>query len=178
MAAFAGPADLTAVTAVCGGALLAAADVVDALVGLVDKSLVTSRRTDPPTYDLLVTIRQAALSRLLAADERDEALWRHASWVLNRVRAAAPGGLERDGAAIQSTRGDRGSPRARARRRDTRTRLHRVLPALRDHFFFRQQHLGIQHGQHIAAQQIDARTRAHCTNIVAKAMLEIRDPDF
>lgn len=179
MAAFAGPVDLTAITAVCGGDLLGAADVVDALAGLVDKSLVTSRRTDPATYDLLVTIRQAALSRLLAADERDEALWRHASWVLNRVRAAAPGGLERDGAAIQSIALEIELALERGLAGEIPVTAYvELFLALRDHFFFRQQHLGIRHGQHIAASDSDAATKAHCTNIVAKAMLEIRDPAF
>lgn len=179
MAAFAGPADLAAITTVCGGDLLTSADVVDALVGLVDKSLVTSRRTDTATYDLLVTVRQAALSRLLAADERDEALWRHTSWVLNRVRAAAPSGLERDGTAIQSIaleievaleRGLAGEIPGPA--------YIELFLALRDHFFFRQQRLGIRHGQHIGAESRDPATKAHCANIVAKAKLEIREPDF
>lgn len=179
MAAFAGPVDLTAVTAVCGGDVLGAADVVDAVAGLIDKSLVTSRRTDRATYDLLVTIRQAALSRLLAADERDEALWRHASWVLNRVRAAAPGGLERDGAAIQSIALEIEVALERGLAGEIPVAAYvELFLALRDHFFFRQQHLGIRHGHHIAAQEVDAATKAHCANIVAKAMLEIREPAF
>jgi predicted ATPase/class 3 adenylate cyclase len=179
LAIFAGPVELDAITAVCGGDLLRPASLVDSLVGLVDKSLAVSRRTDPPTYDLLVTIRQAALSRLLAAAERDEAVHRHAGWVLESAIAAAPGGLERDGARIAalSLEIDQALERGLTGEIDRGLYLMMFL-ALRDHFFTRQQPLGIRHGLHLAGLDIDDTSRAHCLNIAAKAMLELRHPDF
>ncbi len=179
MAVFAGPVTLDAIVTVGGGDLLQPDQVIDALVGLVDKSLVALRPGNPPSYDLLVTIRQAALARLLAADERDEALWRHAGWVLDRGIAAAPGGLERDTPAVRALaleieialeRGMTGAI-------PLETYLGLVL-TLRDHFFSRAQHLGLRHGLHLAAQDIDPASRAHCLNLAAKAMLEIRHPGF
>jgi hypothetical protein len=112
---------------------------------------------------MLVTVRQAALSRLLAEDERDEAVARHAAWVLDRVRGAAPLGLERDGAMVRAIaleielaleRGAAGEIPL-----DTYTAL---FIGLRDHFYSRAQHLGIRHGPHLAEQGIDPVARAHC----------------
>lgn len=179
MAVFAGPVDLDAVVAVTGGELFAPEVVVDALAGLVDKSLVVLRRGETASYDLLVTIRQAAFSRLLAADERDEALWRHARWLLDRCRVAAPGGLERDTPAIRALaveievvleRGAVGEvPRD--------VYLDLVL-TIRDHFFTRAQHLGVRHALLLAEQDIAPAYKAQCLNAAAKSMLEIRQPGF
>ena len=93
LGAFAGAAPLDAVTAVCGGDGLTASAVVEALGGLVDKSLVV-RRSDSERYDLLVVVRTVAAEHLAAADERDEALLRHALWVAAAVREACPLGVE------------------------------------------------------------------------------------
>jgi tetratricopeptide (TPR) repeat protein len=179
MAVFAGPVGLDAIIAVGGGDLLPPEAVIDALVGLVDKSLVALRRREQPSYDLLVTIRQAALARLLAAAERDEALSRHARWVLDRCRAAAPGGLERDTSAVRelAVEIEAALERGLAGEISIEDYLGLTL-TLRDHFFSRAQHLGIRHGLHLATQDIADGARAHCLNTAAKAMLEIRHPDF
>jgi predicted ATPase/class 3 adenylate cyclase len=179
MAAFAGPVDLDAVVTVTGGELLRADQVVDALVGLVDKSLVVLRSGDLPAYDMLVTIRQAALSRLLAEDERDEALQRHADWLLERIEEAAPDGLERDTDAVKALsleveivleRGANGEISA--------DNYAAIFIALRDHLCTREQHLAIRHGLRLAELELDDRSRALCLYIASKAMLEVLHPDF
>jgi predicted ATPase/class 3 adenylate cyclase len=187
MAAFAGAVDLDAIAIVTGGESLGRDAVVDALAGLVDKSLVVMRRSDQPsapashahTYDLLVTVRQAALSRLLAEDERDEAVARHASWVLDRVQEAAPLGLERDGAIIRAIALEIELSLERGASAEVPIDIYvATFLGLRDHFYSRAQHLGIRHGLHLAEQDVDPVTRAHCLYLASKAMLELLHPAF
>jgi predicted ATPase/DNA-binding winged helix-turn-helix (wHTH) protein len=55
--------------------------VLDALSGLVDKSLVAANATDPPRYRLLETTRAYALERLAERGEKDLIQGRHAAAV-------------------------------------------------------------------------------------------------
>ena len=82
---FAGPVGLDAVIEVAGGDGIGADDVVDALAGLAEKSLVTVGNEVELRYNLLVTVRTAALHRLMDAGERSEAILRHAHWVLHEL---------------------------------------------------------------------------------------------
>jgi predicted ATPase/class 3 adenylate cyclase len=179
MAAFAGPVDLDAIVTVTGGELLRPDQVVDALVGLVDKSLVVMRSGNLPAYDLLVTIRQAALSRLLAEDERDEALQRHADWLLDRIEDAAPDGLEHDTDAVKALSLEVEIVLERGVNSEIRVESYaEIFIALRDHLCTREQQLAIRHGLHLAEQSLDERSRALCLYIASKAMLEVLHPDF
>jgi non-specific serine/threonine protein kinase len=69
---FTGRFDLAGAEQVCGGDGLRAADVVEALTGLVDKSvLIADAAPDGPRYRLLDTIRQYGLDRLQHPDDAD-----------------------------------------------------------------------------------------------------------
>ena len=85
MGVFGGAVSLRAVLAVCRGDAMDETAVVDALAALVDKSLVVAHDGPEPSYDLLVTVRTAAFTRLLATGEREEAVLRHARWVLDEL---------------------------------------------------------------------------------------------
>jgi len=65
-----------------------AADALDALGALVDKSLVQADAADPPRYRLLESAREFALERLDAAGERELANDRHAQVIAARFAAA------------------------------------------------------------------------------------------
>src|SRR4029077_4415786 len=68
LAVFAGGWDLTAAEHVCTSPTLAAADVLDVLAALVDKSLVVAERgAAQMRYRLLETIREYASERLEAS---------------------------------------------------------------------------------------------------------------
>ena len=67
---------------------VAAADVLDLLTGLVDKSLVLAEaRAEAQRYRLLETLRQYAAERLLQAGEAAAVRARHAAWCLALARA-------------------------------------------------------------------------------------------
>jgi non-specific serine/threonine protein kinase len=71
-----------------------AADVLDLLAGLVDKSLVLAEaRGAEARYRLMETLRQYAEERLEQAGEAAAARDRHAAWCLGLARAAAAVGL-------------------------------------------------------------------------------------
>jgi predicted ATPase/DNA-binding winged helix-turn-helix (wHTH) protein len=69
VAAFAGSFTLGAARMVASGDALDDWDVLDALAGLVDKSLLGVEHLDPPRYRLLETTRLYAVERLQASDE-------------------------------------------------------------------------------------------------------------
>src|SRR5262249_45375078 len=81
LAVFAGGWTLASAEQVCAGDGIDAADIVDGLTSLVDKSLVvTEERAGSTRYRMLETVRQYAAERLLK--EGDEATWRsrHLTW--------------------------------------------------------------------------------------------------
>jgi predicted ATPase/DNA-binding CsgD family transcriptional regulator len=90
---FADSFDLPAAQAVCAGDGITDAEMLPAVAGLVDKSVLV--RDEPPTgvrYRLLATVREYGLSRLRAADAAREAALRrrHANWyrqLTNRFEA-------------------------------------------------------------------------------------------
>ena len=94
LAVFAGGAaggfPLEAAEAVGAGEPVAAAEVLDLLAGLVDKSLVLAEaRGAEERYRLLETLRQYAEERLLQAGEAAAVRGRHAAWCLGLGRAIA-----------------------------------------------------------------------------------------
>src|SRR3989449_4662824 len=103
LAVFAGGFTLDAAEAVAAGGAIAAADVLDLLSGLVDKSLVLlETEAIEARYRMLETMRQFARERLEQAGEAAELSRRHAQFFLARAETAesllpqhAEGGLER-----------------------------------------------------------------------------------
>jgi predicted ATPase len=103
LSVFMGGCTLEAATAVCHawGDLLAPGDMLDGLASLVDKSLV--RRQDPahesppthspddePRFDMLETIRQFALERLVAQEDAEAVRCQHAAHFLALAQKAEP----------------------------------------------------------------------------------------
>ncbi len=81
LSVFAGGFALEAAEAVCGADGIEAADIVDVLSHLVDKSLVLAEARDGETrYRLLETIRQYSQEKLTEAGEAATFLRRHANW--------------------------------------------------------------------------------------------------
>ncbi|MFE2866616.1 BTAD domain-containing putative transcriptional regulator [Embleya sp. NPDC059259] len=80
LSVFAGGTTLEAAEAVLPGTDFAAADVLDLLAGLVDKSLVEVIGTTETRYRLLETIQAYAGERLVDAGEAEETGTRHARW--------------------------------------------------------------------------------------------------
>ena len=91
LAIFAGGFTIEAAETVAAGGTIAAADVLDLLSGLVDKSLV-SLETEAleARYRMLETMRQFAREQLEQAGEAAELGRRHALFFLARAEAAAP----------------------------------------------------------------------------------------
>ncbi len=88
LAVFAGGFTLEAAEAVCAGAGLGPADVLDLLTSLVDRSLVTLE-AEGARYSLLETIRQYALERLRSAGEEGEVRDRHLDHYVTLAENAA-----------------------------------------------------------------------------------------
>ncbi|MFF7246030.1 BTAD domain-containing putative transcriptional regulator [Embleya sp. NPDC008237] len=80
LSVFAGGTTLEAAEAVLPGVDFAAADVLDLLAGLVDKSLVDVIGTTETRYRLLETIQAYASERLADAGETQATAGRHAQW--------------------------------------------------------------------------------------------------
>ncbi|MER6953660.1 LuxR C-terminal-related transcriptional regulator [Streptomyces sp. NPDC000618] len=74
LSVFAGSFDLTAAELVCGGGELPASEVVAALIGLVDKSVVQRIGEDGSRYRLLDTIREYGAGRPAAEGGADDAV--------------------------------------------------------------------------------------------------------
>ena len=89
LSVFAGGFTLDAVEAVAAGDGVTAAEVVDLLAGLVDKSLVIADRLGPGTrYRLLETIRQYAEERLVATSSAERVRRAHATYFGDFAHAA------------------------------------------------------------------------------------------
>jgi non-specific serine/threonine protein kinase len=90
-AAFAGGWTLEAAEAVCAGEATAAADVLDLLAHLVDRSLVVAEETPPGggvmRYRLLEPTRQYALERLKESGEAGPVQQRHTTYFLGLATA-------------------------------------------------------------------------------------------
>ncbi len=87
LAPFAGGWTLEAAEAVCGGAGVDRADVLELLASLVEKSLVVAETSeDIPRYHFLESIREYALERLATSGEERVAQERHARYQAAYVR--------------------------------------------------------------------------------------------
>ena len=90
LSAFAGGFDLPAAREVCGGEDLASSRVLEAIVGLVERSvLVRDRRDDRTRYRLLEPVRQYGRERLRLAGEEAAVRRRHRDWCAAVARAEA-----------------------------------------------------------------------------------------
>lgn len=87
LSVFAGGTTLEAAEAVLPGEDFAAADVLDLLAGLVDKSLVDVIGSTETRYRLLETIQAYASERLDDAGEADATADRHARWFIRYTEA-------------------------------------------------------------------------------------------
>lgn len=91
LAVFAGGFTLEAAERVCGDDGVEAADLLDLLSHLVDKSLVVAETEDgPPRYRMLETIRQYGRDRLREAGKERVARERHRDWFLDVAERAEP----------------------------------------------------------------------------------------
>jgi predicted ATPase/DNA-binding SARP family transcriptional activator len=89
LSVFAGGWTLPAAEAVCGGDGLDPAEVLEGLVGLVDRSMVAAAGGDPARFRLLETIRAYGVERLAEAGEAEVVADRHAAFFLNLAEQAA-----------------------------------------------------------------------------------------
>ncbi len=91
LAVFAGGFDLEAAETVCAGETLPAAEVLDLLASLVDKSLVQVVAVEGEArYRQLETLRQYAQDRLVASEEMPAVRRRHLDWYVVLAERAAP----------------------------------------------------------------------------------------
>jgi predicted ATPase/DNA-binding SARP family transcriptional activator len=91
LSVFAGGLNLEAAEAVCSGRPADGVDVLTALYGLIDKSLLlASTHRGEARYQLLETIGQYAGTKLDAMGERPEAEQRHRDWFLSLAERAQP----------------------------------------------------------------------------------------
>ncbi|MEU6352813.1 LuxR C-terminal-related transcriptional regulator [Streptomyces sp. NPDC047072] len=87
LAVFAGSFELSAVERVCAGGDLVGAEVVEALIGLVDKSVVQRIGEDGGRYRLLDTIREYGAERLAETDgDADAVRQRHFAYYAELAR--------------------------------------------------------------------------------------------
>lgn len=87
---FCGMFTLTSAEAVCSDEALPVDEVMDALLGLVDKSVVTSEEVAGRMwFRMLETIRGFGAEQLVAADESDRLRSSHCSWVAGLVQHAS-----------------------------------------------------------------------------------------
>jgi predicted ATPase/DNA-binding CsgD family transcriptional regulator len=85
LSVFAGSFSIQAAEAVCAGGPLDQREVLPALIGLVDKSVVLRPQEDEPRYRLLDTIREFGAERLAASGEQDAVRSRHVAYFLGRA---------------------------------------------------------------------------------------------
>ncbi len=91
LAVFAGGFTLEAAERVCAAEGVDAADLLDLLSHLVDKSLVVADTEDgPPRYRMLETVRQYGQDRLREGGEERAARERHRDWFLHLAERAEP----------------------------------------------------------------------------------------
>jgi predicted ATPase/transcriptional regulator with XRE-family HTH domain len=90
LAVFVGGWTLDAAEAIGAGEGIDAADVLDLLTALVDKSLVVVEQEDGGHYQLLETIRAYVLERLVAAGEEGDARSKHLAYFARLALTAEP----------------------------------------------------------------------------------------
>ncbi|GAA2097117.1 LuxR C-terminal-related transcriptional regulator [Streptomyces albiaxialis] len=91
LSVFAGGFDAESAETVCGGGDLPAEDVLEQLIGLVDKSVVLRTDEEPTRYRLLDTLREYGAERLAASGEEDTYRLQHLAYCERLAeRADAP----------------------------------------------------------------------------------------
>lgn len=89
LSVFAGSLDLEAAEKVCAGAGIAADEVIDLIIGLVDKSILIREEHQPNVrYRLLETIRQYGRDRLRESGQEEPLRRRHRDWFYELVTGA------------------------------------------------------------------------------------------
>jgi predicted ATPase len=89
LAVFAGGWTLDAAEAVCAGDGVAADDVLDGMVRLVDRSLVVAAGGEPARFRMLETLRAYGQERLVEAGEAETLSGRHVIWFRDLAERAA-----------------------------------------------------------------------------------------
>src|ERR1700733_11443481 len=82
LSVFAGPFGIQGAQDICAGGSLDRADVLPALIGLVDKSVVLRPDEDEPRYRLLDTIREFGAERLADSGEQADVRGRHVAYFI------------------------------------------------------------------------------------------------
>ncbi|MDQ6825059.1 MAG: tetratricopeptide repeat protein [Candidatus Eremiobacteraeota bacterium] len=89
LSVFAGGFSLDAASDVCSGGNIDAADILDLISSLVDKSLIVAETGgDVERYRLLESTREYAIEKLTESGERDQFLRSHAHYFLTQAREA------------------------------------------------------------------------------------------
>jgi predicted ATPase/DNA-binding SARP family transcriptional activator len=89
LSVFSGGWTVAAAEEVCGGDGLDAADVLEGLFRLVDRSLVVAAGGDPARFRMLETMRAYGAERLAEAGEHETVASRHTAWCLALAERAA-----------------------------------------------------------------------------------------
>jgi predicted ATPase/DNA-binding SARP family transcriptional activator len=89
LSVFSGGWTVAAAEEVCGGDGLDAAEVLEGLFRLVDRSLVVAAGGDPPRFRMLETMRAYGAERLAEAGEAETVAARHTAWCLALAGRAA-----------------------------------------------------------------------------------------
>ncbi|HET7685308.1 MAG TPA: tetratricopeptide repeat protein [Candidatus Limnocylindria bacterium] len=91
LSVFAGSFSLEAAEAICSGGAVTAADMLDLLSRLIDRSLLQAEpETSEARYRMLETIREYAQERLGESGEAEEFHRRHTAWFTGLVERARP----------------------------------------------------------------------------------------
>ena len=98
LSVFADSFGIPAAQEVCGGGALDRADILSALIGLVDKSVVLRPQEDEPRYRLLDTIREFGAERLAESGEQPAVRDRHVAYFLGLAEDF--GGHDKDGSQL------------------------------------------------------------------------------
>jgi predicted ATPase/DNA-binding SARP family transcriptional activator/DNA-binding CsgD family transcriptional regulator len=171
LSVFAGGWTLEAAEVVGPDDELEAADVLDVLSQLVDKSLVAAEATGDGAvrYRMLEPVRQYARERLLRDDEREAARRRHAGWCLSFVEDAEAGLRGTEQASwVGRTRHENANVRAAlgwSLEAEPETALR--LAAMMGYFWYRYGHIAEGHRW---LEAVLARTEAFETSMRARVL--------
>jgi non-specific serine/threonine protein kinase len=102
LSVFADTFGIPAAQEVCAGGALDRADILSALIGLVDKSVVLRPAEDEPRYRLLDTIREFGAERLAESGEQAAVRERHVAYFLGLAEDF--GGHDKDGSQLDRFR--------------------------------------------------------------------------
>ncbi len=114
LSVFAGTFDVSGAEYVCAGPRLPREQVLPALIGLVDKSVLLRDGADPSRYRLLGALREFGADRLAEADGAEPFLDRLTAWSVALARNLDPGCRDQAGAlpALRALRQEQANLRA------------------------------------------------------------------